>query len=256
MTPFELRRLAATFDAGIAQRTPPPGSNSLVSDILGLAHVTGAPRPRLLRVVAEALDTNIAIERDATLASASARQSALILSLLPVGTVVAAQLFGVNTLRFLCGGPAGWLCLAIGVIATIAGWKWMEILRRRIVCPPVHCGLVGDLAAEVLSVSGLSAEANATLAHLANQWGTHSEWVVVGEIRSTARDSGVPVAGLLRAAAEECRRAARFTVRDSVERLPGRMLAPLGVCLFPAFITLTVIPAVAGMAQGFFRTSG
>jgi hypothetical protein len=34
------------------------------------------------------------------------------------------------------------------------------------------------------------------------------------------------------------------------------MLAPLGVCLFPAFITLTVIPAVAGMAQGFFRTSG
>jgi len=94
------------------------------------------------------------------------------------------------------------------------------------------------------------------LAHLANQWGTHSEWVVVGEIRSTARDSGVPVAGLLRAAAEECRRAARFTVRDSVERLPGRMLAPLGVCLFPAFITLTVIPTVAGMAQGFFRTSG
>ena len=256
MTPFELRSLAATFDAGITQRTPPPGSNSLVSDILALAHVTGAPRPRLLRVVAEALDTNIAIERDATLASASARQSALILSLLPGGTVVAAQLFGVNTLRFLCGGPAGWLCLAIGVIATIAGWKWMEILRRRIVCPPVHSGLVGDLAAEVLSVSGLSAEANATLTHLANQWGTHSEWVVVAEIRSTARDSGVPVAGLLRAAAEECRRAARFTVRDSVERLPGRMLAPLGVCLFPAFITLTVIPTVAGMAQGFFRTSG
>jgi len=256
VTPFELRSLAATFDAGIGQRTPPPGSDSLVADILGLAHLTGAPRSRLLRVVAESLDTNISLERDATLAAASARQSALTLSLLPVGTVVAAQLFGVNTLGFLCGGPAGWLCLAIGVIATLAGWKWMEVLRRRIVCPPVHTGLVGDLVAEVLSVSGLSPEANATLTHLAREWGTQSEWAGICDIRSTARDSGVPVAGLLRAAAEECRRAARFTVRDSVERLPGRMLAPLGVCLFPAFITLTVIPAVAGMAQGFFRTSG
>ncbi len=256
MTPFELRSLAATFDAGIAQRAGSPVPDPLVSDILGLAHLTGAPRPRLLRVVADALDTNISLERDATLAAASARQSALTLSLLPVGTVVAAQLFGVNTLGFLCGGPAGWLCLASGIIATFAGWKWMEILRNRIVCPPVHSGLIGDLAAEVLSVSGLRPEANATLAHLAREWGTHSEWVAVCEIRSVARESGAPVAGLLRAAAEECRRAARFAVRDSVERLPGRMLAPLGVCLFPAFITLTVIPAVAGMAQGFFRTSG
>jgi hypothetical protein len=33
------------------------------------------------------------------------------------------------------------------------------------------------------------------------------------------------------------------------------MLIPLGVCLFPAFVTLTVVPAIAGMAQGFFRSS-
>jgi tight adherence protein B len=64
------------------------------------------------------------------------------------------------------------------------------------------------------------------------------------------------VVGLLRAAAEERRRVARFATREAIERLPGRMLIPLGVCLFPAFVLLTVIPAIAGMAQGFFRSAG
>ena len=256
MNPFELRSLAATFDAGITRRAESVVPDSLAQAILDVAHLTGVPRSRLLRVVADCLDVNLALERDATLAAASARQSALTLSLLPAGTVVVAQLLGVNTLGFLCGGPAGWGCLAIGTCAIAVGWKWMEHLRGEIVCPPNHTGLLGDIVADVLSVTGLRPEAHETLANLATRWGMASEWARVERIRSTARDTGAPVAGLLRADADEYRRSARFSVRDSVERLPGRMLAPLGACLFPAFITLTVIPAVAGMAQGFFRSSG
>jgi tight adherence protein B len=87
------------------------------------------------------------------------------------------------------------------------------------------------------------------------RWGVDSEWASIVDIRATARETGIPVTGLIRADSHERRRSLRFTVREAIERLPGQMLIPLGVCLFPAFVALTVVPAVAGMAQGFFRSS-
>ena len=94
------------------------------------------------------------------------------------------------------------------------------------------------------------------VARCARRWGVVHEWDDVCTIREIGRNTGIPVANLLRHRAAELRRAARFDVRGHIEELPGKLLVPLGLCLFPAFITLTVIPAVASMAQGFFRSSG
>lgn len=255
MTPTEIRRLAAALDAGLSPPQEEPGDDELVRDVLKLARETGAPRARILRVVADAIDTNLALEREATLAVTSARQSGLVLSALPAITVVAAELFGVHALGFLVGGFAGWVCLALGVGASIAGWRWMHALQRRIETPPIATGILGDVLAEILSVTGLRADAHESIRECTRRWGVTAELTRIDGIREAARETGVPVAGLLRADADEVRHTARFAVRESIERLPARMLVPLGVCLFPAFVTLTVIPAVAGMAQGFFRTT-
>lgn len=255
MTPAAIRQLAARFDAGLPRDALEPEESELVSDVLALARETGAPRARVLRVVADAIDTNLALEREAALAVTSARQSGLVLSALPALTVVAAELFGVHTLGFLVGGFAGWVCLALGVGASIAGWRWMHALQRRIETPPIATGILGDVLAEILSVTGLRREALESIRECTRRWGVTSELTRIDGIREAARETGVPVAGLLRADADEVRHTARFAVRDSIERLPSRMLVPLGVCLFPAFVTLTVIPAVAGMAQWFFRTT-
>ncbi len=253
MTPADLRRLAASLEAGIA--TSPDGAPGFVADVWGIAIETGAPRARVLRVVASALDENLALEREATLAATSARHSAMVLSALPALTLVAAELFGVHALGFLWGGPAGWMCAVVGIGATAVGWRWMSRLRRRIVTPPVTTGILADTVAEVLAVTGLQTDARRMAQDCAVRWGSEGEWSDIESIRGAARETGAPVAGLLRANAEERRRAARFAVREAIERLPGSMLVPLGVCLFPAFVTLTVIPAVAGMAQGFFRAT-
>ena len=255
MTPTELRRLAATLDAGVTHRVDREGGDDFVSEILEIARETGAPRTRILRVVADALDANIELEREATIAATSARHSALVLTALPAFTVIVTEFFGMHALGFLLGAPIGWLCLAIGVGASYGGWKWMDRLRRRIPMPSPATGVLGDVVAEILSVTGMRADVENALWASGERWGVASEWTGIVDIRAAARETGIPVSGLIRSDAHERRRAARFTVREALERLPGQMLIPLGVCLFPAFVVLTVVPAVAGMAQGFFRSS-
>ena len=254
MTPTDLRRLAATLDAGVTQHDE-RGDDDFVSEILEIARETGAPRTRILRVVADALDANIELEREATIAATSASHSALVLSALPAFTLVVTEFFGIHALGFLLGAPIGWLCLAIGVGASYGGWRWMDRLRRRIPMPKPATGILGDVVAEILSVTGIRADVENDLRASGERWGVGSEWTSIVDIRATARETGMPVSGLIRADSQEQRRSARFAVRESTERLPGQMLIPLGVCLFPAFVVLTVVPAVAGMAQGFFRSS-
>jgi tight adherence protein B len=253
VNPSEIRYLAAALDAGLPAAIPhAPASleTTIVSDVLRLAQATGTPRPRLLRLIADALDDANATTRDVVLASVAARQSAVVLAALPLVTAVAAGFFGVNVLGFLVGNALGIVCSGLGVGATVAGWRWMARLRRTIVAPPVTAGLLLDCVAEVLSVVALSPTARAILAECRSRWAADAEWAEMERVWSTARDTGVPVAGLLREAALETRRRVRFEVRSAIELLPGKMLVPLGVCLFPAFITLTVIPAVASMAGG------
>jgi len=254
MTPTDLRRLAATLDAGVTQHDE-RGDDDFVSEILEIARETGAPRTRILRVVADALDVNIELEREATIAATSARHSALVLTALPAFTLVVTEFFGIHALGFLLGAPIGWLCLAIGVGASYGGWRWMDRLRRRIPMPTPATGILGDVVAEILSVTGIRAEVENALRASGERWGVDSEWTSIVDLRATARETGMPVSGLIRADSQEQRRSTRFAIREAIERLPGQMLIPLGVCLFPAFVVLTVVPAVAGMAQGFFRSS-
>ena len=255
MTPTELRRLAATLDAGVTHHDDPAGDDDFVAEILEIARETGAPRTRILRVVADALDANIELEREAAIAATSARHSAFVLTALPAFTLIVTELFGMHALGFLLGGPIGWLCLAVGIGASFGGWMWMDRLRRRIAAPSPATGILGDVVAEILSVTGIRADVENSLRASGERWGVGSEWTSIVDIRATARETGIPVSGLIRAESHERRRLTRFTVREAIERLPGQMLIPLGVCLFPAFVVLTVVPAVAGMAQGFFRSS-
>jgi tight adherence protein B len=252
VTANEFRRMAAALDAGISLGSVVPESG-LLRDILELARETGAPRSRLIRIVADTLDDNDALRRETDIAATSVRHSAVVLVALPIVTAVGSALFGVDSLLFLVTEPAGWVCLVLGTGATVAGWHWMSVLRRRVVTPAVETGILSDCVAEVLSVSGMTSDSQELVAGLAVRWDAAEEWKAIHTIRESSRDSGVPVAGLLRHHSQDLRRAARFRVRAQIEELPGRLLIPLGVCLFPAFITLTVIPAIAGMAADFFE---
>jgi len=252
VTANEFRRMAAALDAGISLGSVVPESG-LLRDILELARETGAPRSRLIRIVADTLDDNDALRRETDIAATSVRHSAVVLVALPIVTAVGSALFGIDSLAFLVTEPAGWVCLFLGTGATVAGWHWMSVLRRRVVTPAVETGVLSDCVAEILSVTGMTSDSEDLVADLTTRWGVTNEWNGIHAIRESSRETGVPVAGLLRHHSQDLRRAARFRVRAQIEELPGQLLIPLGVCLFPAFITLTVIPAIAGMAADFFE---
>jgi len=252
VTANEFRRLAAALDAGVSVGSVVPESE-LLRDILELARQTGAPRSRLIRTVADTLDDNDTLRRETDIAAMSVRHSAMVLVALPIVTAIGSALFGVDSLLFLVTQPAGWICLVLGTGATVAGWQWMSILRRRVVTPAVETGILSDCVAEVLSVTGMTPDTEMLISGLATRWSVAEEWTEIHAIRQSSRDTGVPVAELLRHHSRDLRRVARFRVRSLIEELPGRLLMPLGACLFPAFITLPVIPAIAGMASDFFE---
>lgn len=250
----DLRHIAANLEAGLPWRDS--GEMELVSDVLDIARTTGAPRSRVLRVVADAWDDNDVLRREVRIAATSARTSAQILVWLPAATSVISALIGLETLGFLLSTPTGWACLVTGASSTALGWWWMGRLVTSIPLPPLETGIVADLVAEILSVSSLSSETTDHLAACAAKWNMTNEWNAVVTRRESSRETGVPIAGLLRNLAIDRRQDVRLGVREQIEALPARLLIPLGVCLFPAFVVLTVIPAVATMASGFFSSAG
>lgn len=248
------REIAATLESG--RRWLDDGTNDVLTSVLRVAHDAGAPRARILRVIADAVDDNDSVIREVRIAATSSRTSARILVWLPVATSVASALIGLDTLGFLFVTPTGWACLALGASSTAWGWWWMKRLVSEVRIPPLETGLIADLTAEILSVTAMSSETLTAIEECAQRWNAVDEWQMVVSLRENCRETGAPVAGVVRAAATDRRRRMRLDAREHIEALPAKLLAPLGVCLFPAFVVLTVIPAVATMATGFFTRSG
>ena len=256
MSPPEIRKLASALEAGIPLEKaikfsggPPAG---VVADLLDLARATGVKRAVLLRIAADSLWNGNKLSREANIASSAARASAIVLSALPLLASAGAALFGINVLVFLLGHFFGYLCLGAGLLSVWFGWRWMTKIRNKIVAPPETKGLLLNCAAEVVSGSAIYSETETMLIELSKKWGSGPELQTIMEIRSAARDTGTPIAGILREEANEQRIESEFLVRESIETLPAKLLAPLGVCLFPAFIALAVIPTIAGMATAAF----
>jgi Flp pilus assembly protein TadB len=64
---------------------------------------------------------------------------------------------------------------------------------------------------------------------------------------------GVPLAPALERTALELRLARRRAAEESARRLPVRLLAPLLLCVLPAFVLLTVVPLLVAALQSLPR---
>lgn len=251
-----MRKLASALEVGIplekAIKLSGGALDDVVKDLLDLARVTGVKRSVLIRIAADSLWNGNRLSREANIASSAARASAIVLSALPILASAGAALFGINVLVFLFGHFFGYLCLFVGLFSIWFGWRWIAKIRSKIVAPQETEGLLLDCAAEVVSSSAMYSETESTFTELSQKWDSELELQAIMEIKNVARDTGTPIAGIFREEAKERRLDAEFRVRESIETLPSKLLAPLGVCLFPAFIALAVIPTIAGMATAAF----
>ncbi len=120
----ELRAAAAALEAGastedvlerLRRRADDPGWDTLVAGAL-LQRDTGGDLARLLRDVATALEDGARARLDARGATAQARATATIVTAMPVGAAVLAELAAPGSLAALAGRPAT-AALALGAVA-------------------------------------------------------------------------------------------------------------------------------------------
>ncbi|WP_375000976.1 type II secretion system F family protein [Aeromicrobium sp. CTD01-1L150] len=121
--------------------------------------------------------------------------------------------------------------------------------------PPVAAlGLVADIVDDPLAT-----ELRVVTARLQAGGEPQAVWTLLAEHRvlgplgrafGRAETSGMPVAGVVGAVADEMRRARRSAARERSRRVGVRTAAPLGACFLPAFFLVGVVPTVIGVVSG------
>lgn len=136
----ELRRVCDTvaqggsLDAALqtwCARQPSEGLRLAVA-ALSLGIDAGGARGRALDGVASSLRDRAAVDRELAALSSQARASAAVMAVAPVVFAGFAAATDRHTAHFLGGTPAGWMCLASGLVLDgIAAW-WMVKLTGAI----------------------------------------------------------------------------------------------------------------------------
>lgn len=108
----------------------PSTPSGLVVAVLGACADLGGPAARPLDRTAATLHARAAERAERLTASAQARLSARVLTVLPFGTLTLLALAEPAT-RAAVATPAGLACVSIGGLANAAGWWWMRQVIAR-----------------------------------------------------------------------------------------------------------------------------
>ncbi len=217
-----------------------------------VALASGSPLAAALRAYAELLRGFAATDRQSRIALSGPVATARLVMVMPVLGLVLGATLGQDTLGVLLRTPLGWSCLVVGGLLMLSAWLWNRALLRRAAAGDRLPGLIAELVATAMG-GGVSADrARRIVAEAALRYGIPPDFGTVAAALRVATSAGAPVAELLRAEAEEARRAALAEAAQRVERLSVTLMLPLGVCVLPAFLVLGVVPMIVGLVSSAF----
>jgi tight adherence protein B len=212
----------------------------------------GAPLSPTLRDFAESLRGLSQAQREIAIALAAPRATARLVLALPLVGVLFGVLLGFDTLATLFTTAPGWVCLAVGSALMVIAWRWNRRLVARAQPHDLTPGLGFDLLAIAVSGGGSLERARASVATTVTRFGldlADDESGIAATLDLSAR-AGVPAAELLRSEGRERRREALAVAQKAAQALSVQLMIPLGVCVLPAFLTLSVVPLLlAVLAQ-------
>ena len=204
----------------------------------------GAPLAPTLLELSNSIRDLAQSEREIAVALASPTATARLVLVLPIVGLVFGSLLGFNTLGTLFTTPLGWICVLLGGGLLFASSRWTKRMVRS-ARPRQHTpGLELDLLAIAVGGGGALDRARASVsAALATYGGGELEAESsMDAVLDLSRRAGVPAAALLRSEATEFRRNARAEVAERAQALSVRLMIPLGLCVLPAFMLLSVVP--------------
>ncbi|MEO6505640.1 MAG: type II secretion system F family protein [Terrimesophilobacter sp.] len=208
-----------------------------------VATSAGAPLASSLRDFAAGLRDLAQTERDLATALAGPVATAKLVMVLPAVGILFGVVLGFNSLAALFSSVPGFICLGTGTALLLAARAWNHGLLAR-ARPAIRTpGLAMDLMAIAVSGGASLARANEVVAQARERCGIQADGVdSIAEVLELSRRAGVPAAALLRSAADEARRQARSSGEQKAATLAVTLMLPLGLCVLPAFMLLSVAP--------------
>ncbi len=238
--------IAEAIVAASIQHAPPGERNAWrgLAAAWAVATDAGAPLASTLRDFAESLRGLSQAQREIAVALAAPQATARLVLVLPVVGILFGVLLGFDTLRTLFSTGPGWVCLMLGAGLMLLAWRWNRRLVARARPRDITPGLALDLLAIAVSGGGSLAHARAsvalTLARL--EVDAFADDPGIDATLELSARAGVPAAELLRSEARERRRDALASAQSAAQTLSVRLMIPLGVCVLPAFMVLSVVP--------------
>ncbi len=216
----------------------------------------GAPLAPTLDELAGCIRDLADSQRQITVALASPTATARLILALPAVGLVFGTLLGFDTIGTLFTTPIGWLCLGLGGGLVTAAARWNRRMVRAAQPRELTPGLPLDLMAIAVSGGGALDRARASVADELERCGVSrgsgigelpgpkvaDGMETVDDVLALSSRAGVPAAALLRAEAAELRRTARARGAHRAQQLSVRLMIPLGLCVLPAFMLLSVVP--------------
>ena len=124
---------ATVVDAlrSLARRRPQPGLHQLAAAV-ALGRRGGGDLARAVEAVAASERQRLAARSEVLAQSAQARLSAVVVAVAPVAFTAVAGAAEPGVGAFLLGRPAGWACLAGGLLLDVVGGAWMVHIARSV----------------------------------------------------------------------------------------------------------------------------
>lgn len=230
-----------------------------IAAVWQVAEISGAPMAEALHRIAEQADAAADAARKRQVAFAGPKATMRLVLVLPLLGLGFSMLLGLNPLGVLFGSVLGYLITVAGLGLIWVAKIWSTRLMRRAAGEPHLPGYALELIAVALTGGSSVVQAKLNAADALDQYAVSG--AQMSEIRlpngavssaiSLAEAAGIPATDMLRSEAEIARREYVAKLSERVEKLQVSLMLPLGVCVLPAFVLLSVVP----MLLSLFRQS-
>lgn len=253
------------------QRCAEGEAEARLFSLLHQSLVHGVFVPQALEQSAAILRDEVRHRNDVIAASAQARSSARILTLLPFAVLLLLFLASPTSRHQLATFPIVF-ALCLGAFFNRLGWFWVQRLVAR--SADTHVNAASQLSEEVV----IALRAGISLRQAIERWSEQNDPVLFLGLSSTqslsdalrefaerhdedahvltqilidAERDGLPVVETVHRLCTEIRLRRRHTSEVRLRQLPTKLALPVVFCVLPSFIFLTVIPLVIANLHHF-----
>jgi tight adherence protein B len=211
-----------------------------------------SPAPAMARLQA-VLEARADAAGRLAVAEAGPRSTARLVYWLPPATLVIGQLAGLGAVEVFWRAPLSLLSLMLGAILLLLANLWSTRMLRG----PAQFS--DDFVLDAFAVcldSGLevSSVRTAIESEFDFAFGREISVATLAEIDAANKfggETGTAISKVLSTRADELRRNSNYKNLERIEKLSVKLLWPLGICVLPAFVFISVIPmSIALLTKG------